>query len=639
MKKIALWIAAQLYAVCLMAQSTAITDSLTKLLATAGTDTTKAMLLYQLGDEWSSQDTAKALPYLQKGLHLSEKYPFYQGIGYFYLGRIRMDYDRPKALEAFDSAISFFELYPTQISWLYQSRSWSNKAVIAQWNGDNKQFIEWMLNKTIPLAAKAGDSIRIAEGYTNVALPFMNLEDNNKTIYYLNKSISIFRRVAPADLRQVDNYTNLARIYMRINDLPAAKNCLDSGAHLLAGHAQSLYAPYYYTTEGMYYIKRKDWDKAEVSIDKGLAVAETLKSRHDVHMLLYQKARLYDYRHDPAAVKKILLKLLNEGYATLDQDKKQIFHDLAYIESELGNKSAAYDWMTRYSNLADSIYEKETRLKITDLETRYNYVQQEKELLLATGKAKNQRLIMWASIVGLLGAVIFFLILYRLHKAKAKQALQSLQQQQQIDVARALLAGEEKERIRLARDLHDGLGGMLAGVKINLTHALQDNTSAEIDRVIGQLDNSVTELRRIARNMTPKALLHAGLEMALTELCASATNDRLHIYYKFMNLRRDISMPVQLIIYRIAQELLANVVKHSAATEAFLQCSQDEHTLYLTIEDNGRGYLQKDQSTGKGQGLENIRSRVDFLKGKMDISGGPGKGTIVNIELNTDEKR
>lgn len=630
--------AAQLYAVCLMAQSTALTDSLTKLLQAARTDTAKAMLLYQLGDEWSLQDSAKALQYLEQGMHHAEKDPFYRGIGYFYLGRILMDYDRFKATEAFDTAIRLFEQYPTKSSYLYQSRSWGNKATIAQWNSDSKQFIGLTLDKVIPLAIKAGDSIRIADGYTNVAIVFVNYEDYPKAIDYTNRSIGIFRRFAPADLRQVDNYMLLAKIYLYSNELPAAKNCLDSGFRILERHPQSLYAPNYYTMESIYYRKREDWTKAKQSIDKGLAIAAALKNPKDILPLLYQQAKVYEGRHDMPAVKATLLKMLNGGYVTMDVDKRDAYHDLAYTEATLGNTDAAYKWMIQYSNLADSIYRKETKLKITELENQYNYAQKEKELLIATGEAKNQRLIMWASLLGLMAAVVFFIILYRLNKTKAKQERQSLQQQQQIAVTQALLEGEEKERIRLARDLHDGLGGMLAGVKINLTHALQDNTSAEIDRVIGQLDNSVTELRRIARNMIPKALLHSGLETALTELCEWTANDRLRIYHKFMNLRRDLSMPVQLIIYRIAQELLANVVKHAAATEVFFQCSQDEHIFYLTVEDNGRGYTQKGQDKGNGSGLENIKSRVDFLKGKMDVSGGPGKGTIINIELNTDEK-
>lgn len=147
------------------------------------------------------------------------------------------------------------------------------------------------------------------------------------------------------------------------------------------------------------------------------------------------------------------------------------------------------------------------------------------------------------------------------------------------------------------------------------------------------------ELRRIARNMMPQTLLNSGLEAALKELCTLTANDRLKVYSKFMNLRRDLSTQVQLIIYRIVQELLANVVKHAAATEAFVQCSQDENMFYLTVEDNGSGYTQKDRHIRTGLGLENIKSRIDFLKGKMEVAGGSGKGTIVNIELNTDEKK
>ena len=630
---------AQLFTIGLAAQNTAITDSLEKLLPLTRSDTAKAMLLYRLSDEWSLQDAAKALRYLREGMRLSARDPFYQGIGYFYQGRLLMDYDQARATEAFDKGLRLFEGYATQDAYLYQSRSWADKAALAQWNNDNKRYIELTLNKAIPLAAKAGDSIRIAQGYTNIGIAFMNDENFDRAIFYLQASAGLFRRLAPVDGRQIDNYADLAKIYVLTNQLPAAKRNLDSASPILKQQPQSQYAPYYYTIEGMYYRMRKDWGKAEESIELGLAVAESLKSPRDIVPLLYQRAMLYDNMKDFSSQKRTLLKMLDEGYITQDVDRKITYRSLAYADSALGNMNAAYGWMLRYNDLADSLYQKDTRLKIADLDTRYNYAQKEKELLIAKNKAKTQRLLVWASLCGLLLMVVFFLIVYRLRQAKARQELQSLKQQQEIALTQALLAGEEKERMRIAQDLHDGLGGMLAGVKINLTNALPENTSAEMDRVIGQLDNSVTELRRIARNMMPRALLQSGLEAALSQLCEATANDRLKVYSRFMNLRSNLTTPVQLIIYRIAQELLANVIKHAQATEVFVQGSQDRDIFYLTVEDNGRGYTPSDREKGNGVGLENIKSRVDFLKGKMDISGGPGKGTIINIELNTDEKR
>jgi signal transduction histidine kinase len=92
----------------------------------------------------------------------------------------------------------------------------------------------------------------------------------------------------------------------------------------------------------------------------------------------------------------------------------------------------------------------------------------------------------------------------------------------------------------------------------------------------------------------------------------------------------------QIIIYRIAQELLANAIKHSGADKIMLQCSQNENIFYLAIEDNGKGFDPK--TTGrKGLGWDNIRNRIEFLKGKIEVDSVPGEGTTINIELNVSE--
>ncbi|WP_118952081.1 tetratricopeptide repeat-containing sensor histidine kinase [Taibaiella helva] len=638
MKKICIWLLVQCYATGLIAQDNAVTDSLARLLSVTQTDSGKAMLFYQLGDEWSYLDRQKALQYLKAGMELAKPFPLYEGIGHFYHGRILMNYARPQAIEAFDKALRLFEPITSKTSYLYQSRTWANKAAIAQWNNDNQRFITLNLEKAIPLAAKGGDSIRVAEDFSNIGLPFMDFGEYTKAIFYLNKSIAIFRRHAPQELRQGDNFCRIAQAYIYQNALSYTRINLDSAYSILRRHPQSIYMTNYHMVESQYYIHMKNWKKAEENIDAGLAIAERMNSRYDIRSLLYQKVRLYDKKNKPAAAKQILMKMLKEGYVDQDRDKKQIYHDLGYLESELGNMKAAYDWMVKYGDFADSFYQKDTRLKIADLERRYNYARKEKELIAATSKVKRQRLIISTGLLAVLILVLIFFLLYRLRKAKEKQEIQALQQRQQVAVTQALLTGEEKERTRLARDLHDGLGGMLAAVKINLTNVLQENTSAEAQRVVMQLDHSVAELRRIARNMMPEALLRSGLQVALSDLCQSVSSSHLHVESSLMNLSRNIPMQAQIIIYRIVQELLANVVRHSGATDAFVQCSQNNNVFFITVEDNGKGFDRLNINFSGGLGMENIKSRVDFLRGKIDIHSEPDKGTIINIELNTDGK-
>src|SRR5690606_24737725 len=148
-------------------------------------------------------------------------------------------------------------------------------------------------------------------------------------------------------------------------------------------------------------------------------------------------------------------------------------------------------------------------------------------------------------------------------------------QQQKLAVGEALLEGEERERQRVARDLHDGLGGTLSGIKIKLD-GLSQNMPAivPLHEIIGQLEGSIGELRRIAQNMMPGSLNRSGLEEAIRDLCASIASDHTKVEFQANGIRQDIPIGTQVHIYRIVQELLTNALKHGQASKILIQCVQ-----------------------------------------------------------------
>jgi len=182
---------------------------------------------------------------------------------------------------------------------------------------------------------------------------------------------------------------------------------------------------------------------------------------------------------------------------------------------------------------------------------------------------------------------------------------------------------------------------MLAGIKLNLSvasHDKEQGQNIELKNVIAQVDNSVHELRRIARNMVPEILVRAGFVNAIRDLCKTMDTATMRVECELLNLRENIRMQEKIGIYRIVQELLANAARHSGATEVFLQCSKVQERFYITIEDNGKG-LPEPSGNRNGMGLENIRSRLAYMHGKIDLQSSPGKGTIINIEINVTEER
>ncbi|MBS1663811.1 MAG: sensor histidine kinase [Bacteroidetes bacterium] len=231
---------------------------------------------------------------------------------------------------------------------------------------------------------------------------------------------------------------------------------------------------------------------------------------------------------------------------------------------------------------------------------------------------------------------------FRQKRALQQQRIAELEIEKQLHFTEAVLKGEEQERTRLAKDLHDGLGGMLSGIKYGFNNMkgnliLTPETAQAFERSMDMLDSSIREMRRVAHNMMPEALVKFGLNTALKDFCNDITGSgALTVTYQSMGLEdgKPIDQTTSITIYRIVQELINNSLKHASAKTAIVQVSRgDNDTLSITVEDDGKGFDTTALKTSGGIGWTSITNRVEFLKGKWDIQSTPGKGTSVLIEI------
>jgi len=207
--------------------------------------------------------------------------------------------------------------------------------------------------------------------------------------------------------------------------------------------------------------------------------------------------------------------------------------------------------------------------------------------------------------------------------------------EKQLLALNSMLQGQQEERTRLAKDLHDGLGGMLSGIKLNLSSIADHIQSPEKDKQlflksIHQLDNAITEMRRVAHNMMPEALLKFGLVEATRDFCQNINESGI-IKMKFMYIGElQMEQSREIIIYRIIQELANNCIKHANPANIIVQLTRGEQEMMLTVEDDGKGFVP---GSSNGAGLKNVQTRVDYLKGNLNIESAPGKGTSITIEI------
>jgi len=203
----------------------------------------------------------------------------------------------------------------------------------------------------------------------------------------------------------------------------------------------------------------------------------------------------------------------------------------------------------------------------------------------------------------------------------------------------SIIQGQELERSRMAKDLHDGLGGMLSGIKLNLSSMkgnmiIQERDAQLFTKSISQLDNAIAEMRRVAHNMMPEALMRFGLKEALQDFCDGINeSNELKLKFTQLGLNEPLEKSTEVILYRIVQELTNNAMKHAAAKNIFIQLNQHDRGITLTVEDDGKGFDTAILSAIKGAGLHNVQARVDYLKGALQIDSEPGKGSSFNIEI------
>ncbi|MFZ6009511.1 MAG: response regulator [Bacteroidota bacterium] len=196
----------------------------------------------------------------------------------------------------------------------------------------------------------------------------------------------------------------------------------------------------------------------------------------------------------------------------------------------------------------------------------------------------------------------------------------------------AILEGQETERSRIAKDLHDGLGQMLNAIKMNVSIMANQDPKAKI--LYKLIDEAIQESVRISENLLPSKLKDFDLATCLNSLC-NQIQDSSHtpIIFESLGVTHDVGQNQKINLYRIAQEAINNAIKHAGATNIIVQLNEEGNKVQLTIEDDGKGIVKMhtiDQS--KHHGLANMRERAEIMGGKLTIESDTNRGTLIIVE-------
>ncbi len=490
--------------------------------------------------------------------------------------------------------------------------------------------------------------------YGNIASVFKAQQNWADNLSYSKKAIAS-ALIANDDGTLANAYNNMAVVYSQSSGYEIA-NKADSMLHY-AHLSLALFKKVnelgnmalLYRNIGIAYFDKGDAAKALFYLDSALVLSRKLENSNGIGLSLVQKSIVYlsqkDITRSAEAIgtAKPFVEVANDWFLW-----REWYLQISEVREAQGQFRESLAFLKQYYTYKDSISSDDIKLKTKQLEAKYQAEKKQSQIIQLQADKKIQQQTLWFLALALAAAsAIGFLIFLNAQRRKTldKQTLQlqeqrirELEQEKQIVAMNSILEGQETERSRVAKDLHDGLGGMLSGIKLNLSSMkgnviLQEHDALLFTRSVEQLDAAISEMRRVAHNMMPEALIRFGIVEAIQDFC-EGINQAQKVKMKFFPLgMEDANLPqtTTVILYRIIQELTNNALKHAQAQNILVQINKHAQGLTLTVEDDGRGFDANQVSFGAG--LHNIQARVDYLKGSLEIDTRLGSGSSFTIEI------
>lgn len=501
--------------------------------------------------------------------------------------------------------------------------------------------------------------------------------ENPKALKVYQEALSIAERIGNRGI-QARIIKNIGVLYVSWQKLTEAKIHYDSALVIANEIKDPLLIADCINNIGIVYEISKNYPKAIAMYEQALKYYQQVGKKESIAMVFSNLAIAYKYSGNVAksiefnvkalAIAKELndkwkeaamlnnigsayLKINNayKGYEFASQSvaisqeigAKEILQIALTTQSEaafaLGNYKEATLILQRMIVVKDSFINLESTRQVAELQTKFETAKKEQKIQQQKFdlQTKNYQL------GGVLALSIFASVLayqyYRKQKLKQEKETQQKLLKQQEEATKAVLNAEETERRRIAAELHDGVGQLMTAARMNLEAATKDIQDVKpefllkLDKVAWLVDEGCKEVRMVSHSMMPNALLKKGLGSALQDFIQKMDQSVIKTSLHIEGLHQRLPQEVESILYRVIQECITNVIKHSGASQLDIVLLKEDNYLDITIEDNGKGVNLSEVT--QGIGIQNLQARVKYLKGMLDIDTAPGQGCFIGIHI------
>lgn len=625
-------------------------DSLLNVLKQSKQDTLKAHVLIQLCRNTLDRDNKAMEGYARELLELSQQLKFHRGLAdaHNFLGIVEDEKNNyAKALELYGTALEYAKVPGLE----KKKASIDNNIGLIYWKiGDHQKALGYYYD-ALRVFEQLEEKKLQANVLSNIGLIESSLKDQEKALQFFRKAQAL-RKEINDEYGLASTYNNIAKSLTLVHQEDSSRYYTRLAIELQQKSGDEYGLAISLGNMGTSFGAEKKFDSAFYYLNKCAELREKTGDQLGLTFVYHAMAENYKVQKDLRKAATYVDRALALANEINSRERIGTISETAgYIYAQLGDYRKAYYHMDKHAGYLADIFDTVKNEQAAELAVKYEV--EKKDLRIAKDKAElagkqaqieNQelKLAQRNTLLGLLalalvgGSVLAYLFYNRSKLRDAARLQQEIIRQQDI-ASRAILEAEERERKRIAGDLHDGLGQLCSAIKMNLSGIesqigfADKETALTYEKTLALTDQACRDVRTISHQMMPNVLLKSGLASAVKDFLDKIDARALQVHLNTFGLQERLDSNVETVLYRVIQETVNNVIKHARANKLYIQLGKDEEGITATIEDNGTGFDVSETEQQSGIGLKNIASRVGYLKGTVEFDSAPGRGTVVNV--------
>ena len=526
----------------------------------------------------------------------------------------------------------------------YVVRAYLSKGTAYRLKGELKNSLE-QLFLAAENALESQEYELLIESYSELSITYTANQEFRTAIQYNKRSIELLRQYGNEKQLAI-NLLNTGYSYYTLNELDSALMLYEEAEPIFSRLNIKIGTAYTFGNRGLVYWKRGQYSESEEQLLKALSILESVGNHYALADFNNQLASVYLEQNK---IEESIAHTNRGLELAKSLDLKEQIRDAYFLLSKLYTRqndfSQALDAQSNYYSFKDSLENIEQVRNMADLRTDFEVNVREKEIALLQNQKALQNTYFAVTVI-LLFLALTILLFFRQRFINTKllatnermlhaEQIKDLLRQKESEALQSIIIGRDNERKRIAEEVHNHLGSLLATIKVNI-NSIDDESSGQYRTISTLIDQACEDVRNMSHSLNMGISPDFGLVPALQDLVDHIERSRgLEIEFGAAMQDSELDPEFEILVYRIIQELVSNVLKHANATQLsiLLTFYEEDQILNILVNDNGKGFDEEKSSHSKGMGIPSLRRMVNSRNGEISFDSNASSGTTVIIDL------